>query len=121
MTDLQLRARIDSEIDRALSEKRNRRQVVLVARDGQLVYVRAAGFADREAGRLMKQDVIFRLASLTKPLVAATALAMIERGVLGLDDNVTDHLPYFQPMWNGRPAGITVRPLLCTLTLRPPN
>lgn len=112
MADLQMKARVDAAIDRALSERRIVGTVVLVARDGELVYARAGGLADREADRPMERDAIFRLASLTKPLVAATALAMIEQGVMALDDIVADHLPYFQPMWDGRPARITVRHLL---------
>ena len=60
----------------------------------------------------MREDAIFRLASLTKPIVATTALAMVDAGLLGLDDNVTDHLPYFQPQWDGKPATIKVRHLL---------
>lgn len=112
MVDSQVRTRVNSAIDRALDEKRIVGTVVLVARDGVLIVARAAGLADREAGRPMERDSIFRLASLTKPLVAATALAMIEQGVFALDDNVTDHLPYFQPTWEGRPARITVRHLL---------
>jgi CubicO group peptidase (beta-lactamase class C family) len=112
MSDLSLKLRVDLAVDRALSEKRIVGTVVLVARDGQLVYARAAGLADREAGRPMDRNAIFRLASLTKPLVSATALAMVERGILGLDDCVTDHLPYFRPTLNGAPARITVRHLL---------
>lgn len=112
MRDLELKARVDAAVDRALAEKRIVGAVVLVAREGDVVVARAGGMADREAGRPMDRNAIFRLASLTKPLVSATALAMIERGVLGLDDSVTDHLPYFQPKLNGAPARITVRHLL---------
>ena len=45
----------------------------------------------------MMLDTVFRWASLTKPLVAATALALMERGQLGLDDPVTRFLPDLKP------------------------
>ena len=42
--------------------------------DGQLAHSKAYGLADREAGRAMKEDDIFRLASITKPIVTAAAM-----------------------------------------------
>jgi CubicO group peptidase (beta-lactamase class C family) len=82
--------------------------VVLVCRDGQPVYERAVGLADRESGRAMREDAIFRLASVTKPIVAAAALRMADLGLIGLDDAVTEYLPYFAP---ASPDGV-VRPIL---------
>jgi CubicO group peptidase (beta-lactamase class C family) len=85
----------------------------MVAKDGEIVHAQAAGFADREAGRPVQLDSIFRYASLTKPLTAATALAMMDRGLLGLDDAVADHLPWFRPrLRDGREPTITIRHLL---------
>lgn len=50
-------ARIDAAIDRALAEQRLVGAVVLVAHDGRLVHRRAAGLADREAGRPMREEI----------------------------------------------------------------
>jgi CubicO group peptidase (beta-lactamase class C family) len=109
---MDLRERLDAVIEASLGQ-RIVGSVTLVARDGEIIYRRAAGFADREAGRLMTEDAIFRLASVTKPLVAATALAMIERNLLGLENAVSDHLPYFRPkLSDGREPKITIRHLL---------
>jgi CubicO group peptidase (beta-lactamase class C family) len=87
--------------------------VVLVARDGKLIYRRAAGFADRESGQPMREDGIFRLASLTKSMVAAAAMRLTEEGKLQLADPVTKWLPDFRPELplGGSPV-ITVRHLL---------
>ena len=61
----------------------------------------------------MTEDTIFRLASVTKPMVAATALAMIERGILGFDRSITEWLPDFQPrLLDGYAPEITIRDLL---------
>jgi CubicO group peptidase (beta-lactamase class C family) len=104
--------RVDSAIDAALGG-RIVGCVVLVQRGGTPVYARAAGLADREAGREMGQDAIFRLASVTKPIVAACALRMVDLGLLGLDDPVTRYLPYFRPLGpDGTEGVIRVRHLL---------
>lgn len=109
---MNLKTRVDAVVDDAL-DARIVGTVIMVARDGKVVYSRAAGFADREAERPMQEDAIFRLASVTKPMVAATALAMGERHLLGLNNSVSDHLSYFRPrLADGSEAKITIRQLL---------
>lgn len=108
-----LRTRLDAVLDRALEEQRIVGGVVLVAHRGEQVYGRAAGLADREARVPMREDSIFLLASVTKPIVTATAMRLIEEGRLGLDDSVTRWLPDFIPrLPNGRVPMITLRHLL---------
>ena len=104
---------IDAAIDRALSEMRIVGAVVLVARDGAIVYRRAAGFADRERAIPMREHAVFRLASLTKPLVTAAALRLVELGKIALADPVTRYLPAFRPaLAGGEVPAITLRHLL---------
>ncbi|AWJ83572.1 serine hydrolase [Azospirillum sp. TSH58] len=106
-------ARLDPVIDRALSEKRIVGAVVLVAKDGTIVYHRAAGYADREAGAEMREDAIFRLASITKPFVTAAAMRLVEDGRLDLDAPVTRWLPDFRPaLPDGSTPDITIHQLL---------
>ncbi len=105
--------RLDAIIDAAIADQRIVGTVVLVACDGQVIYARAAGWADRENRRPMTRDAIFRLSSLTKPMVSAAALALVEQGKLELDAPVTRWLPDFQPrLADGRAATITIRQLL---------
>jgi CubicO group peptidase (beta-lactamase class C family) len=105
--------RLDAVIDAALAENRLVGGVVLVAKDGALAYGRAAGLADREAGRPMRRDTIVRYASLTKPIVTTAALGLIEDGVVGLEDPVTRFLPDFRPRGaDGSEPVITLRHLL---------
>ena len=94
MTDLN--TRIDAAIQSALDEKRIVGAVIAVMQDGQLAHFKAYGLSDREAGRATKEDDIFRLASISKPIVTAAAMRMIELGRLGLDTPVTDFLPDFR-------------------------
>jgi CubicO group peptidase (beta-lactamase class C family) len=106
-------AAIDGAIDAALAEKRIVGGVVLVMQDGEIAYSRAAGLADREQAVPMREDAVFRLASLTKPLVTAAALRMVELGKIALADPVTRYLPDFRPaLPNGDVPAITLRHLL---------
>ncbi|AYG65746.1 MULTISPECIES: serine hydrolase domain-containing protein [unclassified Rhizobium] len=104
---------VDIAIDSALSDKRLVGAVVLIARHGELVYRRAAGLADRENSVAMREDAIFRLASITKPIVTIAAMRLIERGRIGLDDPITKWLPDFRPrLLDGGEAVIRIRHLL---------
>jgi CubicO group peptidase (beta-lactamase class C family) len=108
-----VRQAIDAVIEEAVKDGRVVGAVVLVRNHGTPVYARAAGYADREAGVPVALDTIFRWASLTKPLVAVTALALVERGRLELHDPVTQFLPDFAPrLPDGSAPLITVRHLL---------
>ncbi|ATN36885.1 serine hydrolase (plasmid) [Rhizobium sp. ACO-34A] len=108
-----VRHRLDTVIDAALVAERVVGAVVLVSHNGSTVYRRAAGLADREAGITMKEDSIFRLASVSKLFVATAVMVLIERGKISLDGLVGDILPAFKPtLADGRPASITVRQLL---------
>jgi CubicO group peptidase (beta-lactamase class C family) len=111
--DHALAARLDKVVDRAIAEQQLVGTVVLVAREGVTVYARAAGLADREAGRAMKVDTIFRLASITKPIVTAAVMRLVEDGRLELDQPVTRWLPEFRPrLADGSTPEITLRHLL---------
>lgn len=110
---MDLAGRIDAAVARAIDEKRIVGSVVIVRQHGELLYEAAHGLADREAGRPMRVDTIFRLSSLTKPIVAATILALIDAGKLGLDAAITDYLPDFRPrLPDGTAPDITIRQLL---------
>lgn len=111
-TALVLTQRMDAAIDEAIAQKRIVGTVVLVARNGTIVYHRAAGFADREAGVPMREDTLFRLASVTKPIVTAAVLRLVEQGRIGLDDPVTKWLPTFRPSFNDKQPIIRIRQLL---------
>jgi CubicO group peptidase (beta-lactamase class C family) len=69
--------------------------VLLVARHGRIVLHEAIGWRDKQAERPIERDTLFRMASNTKPVVAAAILALAEEGKLRLDDPVSRHLPAF--------------------------
>src|SRR5581483_11969347 len=72
--------------------------VVMVARKGKLVYADAIGFQNKEAGKPMTADAIFRIYSMTKPLVSVAAMMLVEDGTLQLTDPVGKFLPGFDKM-----------------------
>lgn len=104
---------IDGAIEQALREKRLVGAVVLVAQGGEIVYHRAAGMADREAGKPMALNTLFRLASVSKPIVSTAALALMAQGAMRLDDPITRWLPNFRPrLADGTTPLMTLRHLM---------
>jgi CubicO group peptidase (beta-lactamase class C family) len=70
--------------------------VVMVARKGKLVYSEAIGFQDKDAGKPMALDSIFRIYSMTKPLASVVAMMLVEEGTIQLADPVSTYLPAFK-------------------------
>jgi CubicO group peptidase (beta-lactamase class C family) len=66
--------------------------VALVSR-GDDVHVETIGAQDLEAGTPMRQDTLFRIASMTKPIAAAAAMILVEEARLRLDDPIDRLLP----------------------------
>jgi CubicO group peptidase (beta-lactamase class C family) len=92
LADQRIRTAVDSVLDKAIDEQRIVGAVVLVSLSGHLVYERATGYADREARRPTRPDTIFRWSSLTKAVVAAATLALVEKGAVAFNDPVTRFL-----------------------------
>jgi CubicO group peptidase (beta-lactamase class C family) len=88
-------ARLDQLLQRYVDEKRIAGAVALVMRDGQTAYEKAVGWSDKEAGRRMATDTIFRIASQTKAITSVAALQLVEEGRLGLNTPVSEFIPAF--------------------------
>jgi CubicO group peptidase (beta-lactamase class C family) len=87
--------RIDSLLRGAVDRGEIGGAVALVLRDGQTVYERAFGWADREANRRMTTDAIFRIASQTKALTSVALMSLVEEGKISLNDPVSKFIPEF--------------------------
>jgi len=72
--------------------------VVLIARNGELAYFRPFGFRDVARTQPMTTDAIFRLASMTKPIVSVAAMILVEEGRLDLAAPVDRYLPEFKDL-----------------------
>ncbi len=69
--------------------------VVLIARNGKLAMFDSFGFRDKEAKVPMTNDTIFRIASMTKPIVTVAAMTLVEDGKISLADPVSRYIPAF--------------------------
>jgi CubicO group peptidase (beta-lactamase class C family) len=72
--------------------------VVLIARQGKVVYRQTFGFQDRAENTAMRPDSIFRIASMTKPITMVAALMLAEEGKLQLMDPVSVYLPQLKQL-----------------------
>jgi CubicO group peptidase (beta-lactamase class C family) len=88
-------ARIGEVLQADIDKGRLPGAVVAIARRGKLVYFKAFGYLDKDAGTKMTTDAIFSIASMTKPMVAVGALELNERGLVQIDDPVSKYLPQF--------------------------
>jgi CubicO group peptidase (beta-lactamase class C family) len=90
--------RIASTIQRSIDDGRISGGISLVARHGKIVYLQAVGMADRNAGKPMRTDTIFRICSMSKPITAVAVMILYEEGRFELSDPVSDYLPEFKHM-----------------------
>jgi CubicO group peptidase (beta-lactamase class C family) len=70
--------------------------VLLVARDGKTVELRALGHQDLEGKQPMRPDTIFRIASMSKPVTSVAVMILLEEGRLRLDDPLSKFIPEFK-------------------------
>ncbi len=98
-------ARLDTALQSSLDSGVIAGAVALVLRDGEVVYERAIGWADREARRPMRTDAVFRIASQTKALTSVAVMMLVEEGRIALADPVQRWMPTF-------PRTITIQHLL---------
>ncbi|MBS0644955.1 MAG: serine hydrolase domain-containing protein [Acetobacteraceae bacterium] len=67
-------------------------------RRGELVHTGMAGHMDLERNKPMREDAIFRIYSMSKPITAVALMMLVEEGYLGLDDDVATHIPSWRGM-----------------------
>lgn len=70
--------------------------VTLVARHGKIAWVDAQGVQDLETKAPMKRDSLFRMASMTKPIIGTAMMMMLEEGKVSLTDKVSKFIPEFK-------------------------
>jgi CubicO group peptidase (beta-lactamase class C family) len=98
--------RIHDALQESIADGKLAGTVVLVARKGKLIYADAAGFQDKDERKPMALDSIFRIYSMTKPLVSVAAMMLVEDGKIELTDPVSKFFPAFkgQQVSVARPA-----------------
>jgi CubicO group peptidase (beta-lactamase class C family) len=88
--------RIHDALQESIADGKLAGTVVLVARKGKLIYADAAGFQDKDEGKPMALDSIFRIYSMTKPVVSVAAMMLVEDGKIELTDPVSKFFPAFK-------------------------
>jgi CubicO group peptidase (beta-lactamase class C family) len=68
--------RIATVVQRDIDQKRIAGAVTLVARHGRIAWLKAQGMMDREAGKPMQTDSIFRICSMTKPITSLAVMML---------------------------------------------
>jgi CubicO group peptidase (beta-lactamase class C family) len=116
--------RISSAVQRDIDNKRIAGAVTLVARRGHVAWFKAQGMADRETGKPMRPDTMFRICSMTKPITSLAVMMLYEEGRFMLEDPISKYLPEFKnpkvlvkpasgtPYTIPAPREITIRDLL---------
>lgn len=87
---------MDNIVKEAIEEGRIVGANLLFMQHGKELHSSSQGYADREAGILMKRDTIFRMFSMTKPVTAVAVLILAERGNLDLWDPISEYIPEFK-------------------------
>src|SRR6201995_2674756 len=88
--------------------------VLMIARAGRIGYAEGIGHRDKKAGPAMQLDSIFRIASMTKPIVSVCAMMLAEEGRLDIGAPVGQYIPSFKTMT----VGIDRAPTKRTMTVQ---
>lgn len=86
-------AKLDVEMQRHVAAKNVAGISALIGKDGVRGSFETFGMADIEKGKPMAKDSIFRLMSMTKPVIALAALTLYDEGKFGLDEPIAKHCP----------------------------
>lgn len=94
--------------------------VVLLARHGRVALFESLGQRDPASGDPMQRDAVFRIYSMTKPIVSVAAMMLVEQGRLLLNDPVEKHLPAFkgQRVAVGDGDGLRLEPVVQPATVQ---
>lgn len=92
MSDKEFAVQLESLIDKAEVED-SFSGAVLVAKDGQAIFEKAVGFANKETKQRNKTDTAFNLGSINKSFTSVAIAQLVQQGKLGYTDTIAKHLP----------------------------
>lgn len=90
--------RIDDVINAEITAGKIPGAVALVVKDGDVAYFKSFGYADIDSQTPMRNDHIFRIASMSKAITTVAAMVLYEQGHFQLTDPVADYIPAFANM-----------------------
>jgi len=103
-----------------IAQKKIPGAVMLVARDGKVVYEKALGVQDPVTRAPMRMDSLFRLYSMTKPVTSVAAMQLVEEGRIRLDDPASRYLPELKGLSVGieKDGRLEIAPATREMTVR---
>jgi CubicO group peptidase (beta-lactamase class C family) len=90
--------RIDEMLQRHIEAKAISGAIAVVARKGRVAHFRTIGLMDIESKKPMTRDAVFRLASMTKPIIGVAIMILVEEGKVHVNDPVSRFIPQFKDM-----------------------
>ncbi|HXB67102.1 MAG TPA: serine hydrolase domain-containing protein [Candidatus Acidoferrales bacterium] len=90
--------RIQTTIQRYIDRHEIAGAVTLVARRGRVAWLRSQGVMSLESQQAMRDDSMFAIASMTKPITSVAAMMLYEEGYFQLNDPVSKFIPEFKNM-----------------------
>jgi len=89
-------SRIDHFIQEYIDNKQLNGATAIIVRDGKVVYYKAFGYFNIDKKTPMQKDNIFRIASMTKPIISTGVMILYEEGKFLLDDPISKYIPEFK-------------------------
>ena len=104
--DEQRLARIDSHFKNYVDDGKLPGWQIMVSRRGRVAHFSSYGLIDREDGRPVEADTLWRIYSMTKPITSVAAMMLWEQGKFDLNDPISKWLPEFAAprVYTGGPA-----------------
>ena len=115
--------RIDAMLQQSVAAGDIPGVVALIARHGKIVYNKAYGHADTQAGKALQTDAIFRIASQSKAITSTAVMMLWEEGEFRLDDPISKYIPEFSEArvletFNEADSSYTTRPADKPISIR---
>ena len=115
--------RLDLFLQKYIDDRQFNGATAIIIRDGKIIYHKAFGYSDMEKKKAMQKDDIFRIASMTKPLISVGAMMLCEEGRFSLDDPISKYIPEFKDArvldkYNPADTSYTTVPAKSEITVR---
>lgn len=91
-------ARLTARINEGVANGELPGAVLVIGRQGRVAYTQSFGLRDPEKGAPMRDDAIFRIASMTKPFTSLAIMMLVEQGRMSIVDPVEKYLPEFKDL-----------------------
>ncbi len=87
--------KIEALVQNFVEAKKYPGAVTLIAKNGKIIYESEVGWSDSTRTEPYRKDHLFRMASMTKPIVSVAAMQLVEAGKLQLEDPIGKYIPTF--------------------------